>query len=164
MIDSEDIIDSVTNYLTEIVGVKSRINNAIDLVNSEKGDTLLPNVVDDVVLGQRLQEMDTCKNGRLNLDIVGETKFKTNYNSVAKYYIIELSYIIQEDFTSTIFKRALRMERVFTDVMKDYFENSQVAGFISGDIGSSFTPERVLLGNSGYKAIKSGVVYNFILN
>ena len=164
MIDSEDIIISVTNYLTEIIDGKSRINNAIDLVNSEKGDTLLPNVTNDVVLGQRLQEIDTLKNGRINLDIVGETKFKTNYNSLVKYYNIELSYIIKEDFTSNVFKRSLRMERVFTDVMQDYFENNQIAGFIGGEIESSFTPERVLLGNSGFKAIKSGVVYNFILH
>ena len=164
MIDSEDIINSVTAYLSEVVGAKSRINNTIDAVNTDKGDTLLPNVSNDIVLGQRSKDMNIFKNGNLNLDVYGETKFQSNYDAVAKHYTIEVSYVIHDNFSNDVFLKALRMERVITDVMQDYFKDVRGAGFMVGEMESSFTPERVLLGNSGYKAIKSGVVYNFILH
>lgn len=163
MIDSEDIINSIISYLTEVVGSKSRINNAIDAVNAEKGDTMLQNVSNDIVLGQRIKEINTFANGRLNIDIIGDTKFDPNYDAVAKHYIAEISYIIRDNFSDNTFLRALRMERVITDVMKNYFNDKQEAGFIKGEIESSFTPERVLLGTTDFKAIKTGVVYNFIL-
>ena len=163
MLDSEDIINSITDYLTQVVGSKSRINNAIDAVNTLKGDTLLPNVSNDIVLGQRIKEINTFTNGRINIDIVGETKFNPNYNTVIKNYIVELSYIVRDDFAMNVFLRTLRMERVFTDVMQNYFNDKQVAGFIKGEIESSFTPERVLLGNTDFKAIKSGIIYNITI-
>jgi len=165
MIDSEDIINSITSYLTEVVGSKSRINNAVDVVNSEKGDNMLPNVSNTIILGQRIQEVNTFVNGRMNIDIIGDTKFNPEYDTVAKNYIAEISYIIADtNATNTkTFLKALRMERVITDVMKNYFKDNQEAGLIHGEIESSFTPERVLLGNTATKAIKSGVVYNFVL-
>lgn len=163
MLDSEDIIQSITNYLTEIVGSKSRINNAIDAVNAIKGDSLLPNVSNDIVLGQRTNEINTFTNGRINIDIVGESKFNPAYNAVIKHYTVELSYIVRDDFAKNVFVRTLRMERVFTDVMQNYFKDCQEAGFIKGEIESAFTPERVLLGNTDFKAIKSGIVYKIII-
>lgn len=153
----------MTSYLTEIIGSKSRINNAIDAVNTAKGDTLLPNVSNDIVLGQRINEINTFVNGRINIDIVGEAQFNPSFNAVAKHYTVELSYIVRDDFSLNVFKRTLRMERVFTDVMKSYFKDSQEAGFIRGEIQSSFTPERVLLGNTDFRAVKSGIVYKIII-
>jgi hypothetical protein len=163
LLDSEDIIDSITAYLTEIVGSKSRLNNQIDAVNTLKGDSLLPNVSNDIVLGQRSQEINTFTNGRVNIDIVGEAKFNPMFDRVAKHYTVELSYIVRDDFSTNVFLRTLRMERVFTDVMQGFFRDSQEGGFIRGEIESSFTPERVLLGNTDFKAIKSGIVYNIII-
>lgn len=164
MIDAEDIINSITEYLTEITGnSKSRINNAIDTVNAAKGDTLLSNVSNDIVLSQRIKEVNTFRGGRLNIDIIGDTKFNPNYDRVAKNYIAEVSYIIRDDFADNTFLRALRMERVITDVMEGYFRDKQELGFVGGEIESSFTPERVLLGATDFKAIKSGVVYKFTL-
>jgi hypothetical protein len=163
LLDSEDILKSITDYLTEIVGSKSRINNAIDAVNAIKEDSLLPNVSNDIVLGQRINEINTFTNGRINIDIVGESKFNPAYDTVIKHYIVELSYIVRDDFAKNVFLRTLRMERVFTDVMQNYFKDCQEAGFIKGEIESSFTPERVLLGNTDFKAIKSGIVYKIII-
>lgn len=163
MRDSEDIINSLTAYLTETVGGKSRINNAIDSINSEKGDNLLPNISDTVILGQRLQEVNTFKNGWLNIDIMGEARAISTYDESAKNYIVEISYIVRDDFSSNVFLRALRMESVIFSLMKDYFRDNQEAGFISGEIESSFTPERVLLGNEGFRGIKSGIVYSFLV-
>ncbi len=163
MIDSEDILTSITNYLTEVVGSKSRINNAIDSVNSEKGDSILPNVSNDIIIGQRLQEINTFNNGRLNIDIVGEAKIQPEYAAIAKTYSVEISFIARDDFSTNAFLRALRMERVISDVMVDFFKESQEAGFIRGEIVGSFTPERVFLGNSEFKAIKSGIVYQILI-
>ena len=163
MLDSEDIIASITDYLTEVVGSKSRINNAIDAVNTLKGDTLLPNVSNDIVLGQRIKEINTFTNGRINIDIIEETKFNPSFDTVIKHYIVEISYIVRDDFAANVFMRALRMARVFTDVMQNYFKDRQEAGFIKGEVEGSFTPERVLLGNTDFKAIKSGIIYNITI-
>ena len=161
MKDSEDIINSMISFLTEDVGGGiSRINQAIIDVNSEKGDNLLPPASNDIILGQRLQELNIFKNGRLNLDVAGESKFNPSYDMVAKNYIVEVSYIIRDDFSKNVFIRALRMERVITDIMQCYFKEAQEAGFVRGEVESAFTPERVLLGNTDFKAIKSGIVYN----
>ena len=162
MLDSEDILQSIEAYLTETVGSKSRINNAIDAVNAIKGNSILPNVSNDIIFGQRENEINTFKDGRINIDILGESKFNPTYDAVIKHYIVEISYIVRDD-EKNVFFRALRMERVITDVMKNYFKNSQEAGFIKGEIESAFTPERVLLGNSEFKGIKSGIVYKIII-
>lgn len=163
MLDSEDILQSIEAYLTENVGSKSRINNAIDAVNAIKGNSILPNVSNDIIFGQRENEINTFKDGRINIDILGESKFNPSYNTVIKHYIVEISYITRDDFAKNTFLRTLRMERVITDVMKNYFKDSQEAGFIKGEIESAFTPERVLLGNSEFKGIKSGIVYKIII-
>jgi len=162
LLDSEDILQSIEAYLTETVGSKSRINNAIDAVNAIKGNSILPNVSNDIIFGQRENEINTFKDGRINIDILGESKFNPTYDAVIKHYIVEISYIVRDD-EKNVFFRALRMERVITDVMKNYFKNSQEAGFIKGEIESAFTPERVLLGNSEFKGIKSGIVYKIII-
>ena len=163
MLDSEDILQSIEAYLTENVGSKSRINNAIDAVNAIKGNSILPNVSNEIIFGQRENEINTFKDGRINIDILGESKFNPSYDTVIKHYIVEISYIIRDDFAKNTFLRTLRMERVITDVMNNYFKDSQVAGFIKGEIESAFTPERVLLGNSEFKATKSGIVYKIII-
>ena len=163
MIDSEDIINSITDYLQEEEGGVSRVNRAINASNASKGDTLLPNVSNDVILSQRTQEVNSFTNGRLGLDIMGEGKIIPNYDTVAKEYTVELSYTIRDDFSSKVFLRALRMEGVITTLMQDYFNSKQEAGFMRGEISSTFTPERVLLSGPDYKAIKSGVVYNFLI-
>ncbi len=163
MIDSEDIINSITEYLTEDVGGVSRINKAIDDRNTEKNDNLLPNVSNDIILGQREKDWNTFKNGRLNIDVMGEAKSTPAYDEVAKNYIIEVSYIIRDDMGSNVFMRALRMEGVITRVMSSYLKDTQQEGLMTSEVESSFTPERVFLGNSEFKAIKSGVVYNLIL-
>jgi len=167
LIDAEDIITSVKTYLSEITAnSKSRLNNQIDAVNTAKGDTMLPNVSNlaaDIILGQRSKEINIFKNGRINIDVIGEAKFIPELDKVAKSYTIELSYIVNDDFSSNVFLRALRMERVITDVMQSYFIESRDDGFIRGEIESSFTPESVYIGNTTARAIKSGVVYNIIL-
>ena len=163
MKDSEDIVQSLIDYLKEDLDGVSRINKAINDANTEKGDNLLPNVSNDLILGQRLKDWNTFKNGRLNLDVVAETEYKPSYNIAAKIYKIELSYIIRDDFSNNVFFRALRMEGVIRDVMTCYFQDRQELGFIKGELISSFTPESVLLGNTIYKAIKSGVVYQLTI-
>jgi|SRR5210317_747881 len=163
MKDSEDIVKSLIDYLKEDLDGVSRINKAINDANTEKGDNLLPNVSNDLILGQRLKDWNTFKNGRLNLDVVAETEYKPSYNIAAKIYKIELSYIIRDDFSNNVFFRALRMEGVISDVMTCYFQDRQELGFIKGELISSFTPESVLLGNTIYKAIKSGVVYQLTI-
>ena len=163
MLDSEDILQSIEAYLTETVGSKSRINNAIDAVNAIKGNSILPNVSNDIVFGQRENEINTFKDGRINIDILGESRFNPTYDAVIKHYIVEISYIVRDDSAKNVFLRTLRMERVITDVMKNYFKDSQEAGFIKGEVESAFTPERVLLGNSEFKGIKSGIVYKIII-
>lgn len=164
MIDGEDIIKSITAYLTtDVGGGISRINQAINQVNAGKGDNLLPNVSNDVIIGQRQQDWNTFKNGRLNLDIIGESKFSPTYDEVAKSYITEVSYIIRDDGATNVFMRALRMEGVLTSVISQYLRDTQEDGVMTAALESSFIPERVLLGNTEFKAIKSGVVYNLIL-
>lgn len=163
MIDAEDIINSITAYLTEDVGGISRINKAINDVNTRKGDTLLPNVSNDVILGQREKDWNTFTNGRLNIDIIGEASFIPTFDEVAKSYTSEVSYIIRDDGARNVFFRALRMEGVINDVMSGYLRDTQEDGVMTASLISSFTPERVLLGNTQFNAIKSGVVYNLIL-
>ena len=164
MKDAEDITKSVINYLKgDVGGGISRINKAIDDSNIAKGDSLLPSVSNDIILGQRLKDWNTFKNGRLNLDIVADTDYKPSYNIAAKIYKIEISYIIRDDFGDNVFFRALRMEGVISDVMACYFQDRQELGFIKGELLSSFTPESVLLGNTIYKAIKSGIVYQLTI-
>ena len=89
MLDSEDILQSIEAYLTENVGSKSRINNAIDAVNAIKGNSILPNVSNEIIFGQRENEINTFKDGRINIDIVGESKFNPVYDTVIKHYIVE---------------------------------------------------------------------------
>lgn len=172
MRDIEDVINSIRSYISEDVGGgQARINDIIDSVNAEKDDTdpataLLPrtsNNIDDIILGQRIQEVNNFKDGRLNIDIIGDTKFNPEFNRVAKHYIAEISYVIRDNFATNTLLRAFRMERVLTDLFEKYFEIKQEAGFIKGEIESAFTPERVLLGNTKFEAIKSGIVYNLII-
>ena len=160
MKDAEDIINSLTAYLTEVVGSKSRINNAIDASNADKGDSLVPNVTNDIVLAQRIKELQTFKTGWINIDITGEARNETQWDAVAATYEIEVSYVARDDMSPNMFLRALRMAGVISDVMSGFLREAQEAGFITGRVFSSFTPERVLLGNSSDKAIKSGVIYN----
>lgn len=164
MIDAEDIIKSLTNYLTEDVGGGiSRINQAIIDANAKKGDDLLPAITNDIILGQRLQDVNVNDKGYLNIDIKSEIGAATEFNETAKTYEIVLSYLRKDDFAEEIFLAGLRMEGVITCVMKEYFEIKVEAGFNDGRIVGCFTPERVLLGNTTEKAILSGVIYQIII-
>jgi len=165
MIDSEDIINSIIEYLTQDVGGGiSRINQAIIDTNTKKGDSLLPAVSNDIILCQRSKENNTFQVGHMGLDIMGEAKFQPQYDDVAKHYEVEVSYIIRDVAgSSNVFLRALRMEGVITRVMTDYFKTKMEPGMMDGVVTGSFTPERVLLGNANYKGIKSGVTYLLIL-
>ncbi len=173
MRDLEDVINSIKSYISEVTeNSQSRINNIIDTVNVEKGDTvpataLLPRIsnnVDDIIIEQRLKEINTFKNGRLNISVINETEINNVYDSAAREYKIELSYIVSDDFGKNIFFRALRMERVLTDLLLGYFSDAQEAGFMNGEIEKVFTPESVLLGNTSYSAIISGVLYKLTVN
>lgn len=164
MKDAEDIVKSIIDYLKEDVGGGvSRINEAVTESNTKKGDSLLPVVSNDIILGQRQKDWNNFKNGRLNIDVVAEAEFKPEYNTVAKIYRVEISYIIRDDNGNNVYFRALRMEGVITDVMTQYFNDRMEGGFMKGTVQSSFTPESVLLGNSGFAAIRSGVIYQLIL-
>ena len=169
MKDAEDIVKSLIDYLTEEVAQDgggnpiSRINQAVIESNTKKGDTLLPAVSNDIIIGQRLKDWNNFKNGRLNIDVSAEGEGKPEYNTVAKIYRLEISYIIRDDNGNNVFFRALRMEGVITDVMTHYFKERTEGGFIRGLVTSSFTPESVLLGNTAYAAIRSGIVYQLTI-
>ena len=165
--DSEDIVKSIIEYLTEIVATDpdiSRINKAINDINIKKGDGLLPNVSNDVILGQRLKEVNLLTNGRLNIDVEAQPQdSNSTYDRVAKTYIVEVSFVIRDDFSDNIFFRALRMEGVITNIMEKYFDLKQQAGLISGEVQGTFTPDRILLGLQKYSPIASGIIYKLTI-
>ena len=170
--DSEDIVNLLKEYISEDVGNgQARINDIIDKVNAEKGQSdpntaLLPRVsnnINDIKLGQRLQEVQTNKNGYLVINIVFESKFDPRYNKVAKEYTATIGYVIRSDGSKNIFLRGLRMERVLTDLFETFLEEKQQAGFINGRIEGAFIPKRDLLGNSEYNTLISGIIYKFNL-
>lgn len=164
MIDGEDIIKSLISYLTEDLGGGiSRINQAITDSNTCKGDVLLPAVSNDIILGQRLQEVNVFQKGHLNIDIKSDIEAESKFNKVAKTYEVTVSYIRKDSFAKEIYFAGLRMEGVITKVMESYLETKREAGFIDGDIVGCFTPERVLLGNTTEKAITSGVIYSIVI-
>lgn len=163
--DSEDIIRLITAYIKEDIGDGvTRINDFIQKENAEKGnDDLMPDINSDVLLGQRLKEIQTQKGGWLNLAIEPEIVAIPNYDTTAIVYVVELSYILREDFSDITFLKSLRMQTVLKDLMNSFFKNEQIAGFMKGEIESLFSPTVVLLGNKSFPKIASGIIYNLTL-
>lgn len=164
MRDSEDIINLITAYLkADIGGGVTRINSFITAENTKKGDDIMPQINSTIVLGQRLAEISAIKGGRLNLDIITNIKAISNYDASATVHVVELSYILKEDFSDKTFLKSLRMTTIIKDIMDSFFKDNRVAGFMKGEIESLFTPERVLLGNRSFPAIASGIIYNITI-
>lgn len=170
MRDSEDIINSITAYISEDVGGGvSRLNSIINAVNIEKDDDKgkvanVSNDIDDIILNQRIQEVNTFKNGRVTIDIISPVEVDNVYDSAARAYMVEIGYIMRDNFVRNTFLKALRMERILSDLMLDYLPDTQEPGLMEGKIERTFTPESVFLGNTNFKAIRSGILYKLIIN
>ncbi len=161
MRDAEDIINLITAYIKEdIGGGVTRINDLIGKENTKKGDSLLPDVNSNILLGQNLKEIQTQKDGFLNLRIEPDFEAVSNYDTNAIIYIGEISYILKSPFDNKVYLRLLRMTTVLKTLMNSFFPEKREAGFIDGKIISLFTPENVLLGNTNLLAVQSGLTYN----
>lgn len=140
-------------------GTISRLNFEIAKVNAAKGDDLLkeiPNVEKRFVLNQRMKEMKLFDSW-IDLSVAEEVDCNSNFDTVARGYIITTLSIVKDDLSYDTFFRSTRMAEVLKNLMKEFLKTKQDAGFMYGDISSLALPERVSI--SGIKSLMSGVSY-----
>ena len=168
MKDAEDIFKSVIEYLMEELpiqggGTISRLNYYINAKNVEKGDTLLEDVPNDAsrfILNQRIRDAKGFKNW-IDIAVDTDVDLDSNFDTVAKTFIISVNSLLQDDFSDNIFYSSVRMAEVIKDAMVDYFKQYKVPGFMFGELTTNALPDRVSV--KGTNALMSGVIYQMII-
>lgn len=164
MVDLEDIFKAIIAYLREELpivggGTISRLNYYINEMNVRKGDTLLDSVPNDegrYVLNQRMKDMKAFKNW-IDIAVAENVKCNSNFDAVAKDYIISLNSLITDDLSFDTFYKSVRMAEVLKNVMKNFFKEADTFGFAYGEIETNTLPDRVSV--SGARTLMSGVTY-----
>ena len=95
----------------------------------------------------------------IDLSLSETTQVDSNFDDIAKTYIIKISSLLKDDLSKDTFFKALRMSEVLKDIMRGFFGDIRYnAGFQDGKIEQILVPSRVMA--YGSKTIKTGIIYN----
>jgi hypothetical protein len=171
--DLEELIKQFKTYLTETVTVEidgvdvdmMRINFYIQLMNARKGDSLLNEIVQDsslsrFTLAERVRDFNAFKEW-IDISAGEDIEMDSNFNTVSKLYLLQVSSLIQDDMSSDVYFKSIRMGEVLKNIMVQFFRDNSFAGLMDGRVEGAHVPFRVSL--KGSKALKSIVVYRALI-